>query len=164
MKTVLADESMRRFLSLNPVSRTGFGAAREDATGRAYNQAAFQYFLALEQKRSERAGRVFALLLVDKQAGGATVGFEADAASRLFVALRRSLRDTDLLGWYQEGLVVGAVLTHQAECTATGIERLIEDRLGRTIRESLQREGGPRIQVRMFQPSMATSARVQSWP
>ena len=163
MRTLLTDGSTRRSLSLERVGRSGFGAAKEDPTGWAYNQAAFQYFLTLEQKRSELAGRVFALLLVDKQAGGATVAFEADAASWLFVTLRRCLRDTDLLGWYQEGLVVGAVLTHQAECPAS-IERLIEDRLGRTILESLQREGGARIQVRMFQPSMATKARVQSWP
>ena len=161
MKTVLRAESMRRSLSREPASEKQFGAAQEDATGRAYNQAAFHYFLALEQKRSELAGRVFVLLLVDKHVAGAPVGFDPDTAARLFVALRGCLRDTDLLGWYQEGLVMGAVLTHLAACSATP---LVEDRFGRTIRESLERESGARIHVRVFQPSTATYTAGQSWP
>src|SRR5262245_1304937 len=162
MRRTLQDESMRRLPPLDPVGSIGFGAANEDAAGRAYNQAAFRYFLDLEQKRAQLAGRTFALLLIDR--GGATVAFEPGTASRLFNALRRSLRGTDFLGWYQEGLVMGAVLTHQAEGTATSIERLIEDRFEPGIREALQYDDGSRIHVRVFRPSMSASAVGQSWP
>jgi hypothetical protein len=164
MTNALPDESTRRFRSLDSVASTDFGAAREDADGRAYNQAAFQYFLALEQKRSELAGRVFALLLVERQGSGATVGFEPGTAARIFIALRHCLRDTDFLGWYQEGLVIGAVLTHQTERTATGFEGLLKDTFGRRIRESLQPEGEASVRVRLFQPSVSTNVRAQSWP
>jgi len=158
----VTDESKGRFSSVEATSRPGLGTAKEDATGWAYNEAAFHYFLALEQKRSEHAGRVFALLLVDRQEGGATVGFEADAASRLFAAFRQCVRDTDFVGWYEEGLVIGAVLTHQAEEMTTSVQRIIEERFASTIRESLQRDGGARIQVRLFQPSMSTKAAGRS--
>src|SRR2546422_11034845 len=38
--------------------------AVEDRQGRAYDEGAFRYFLALEQQRSTRSGRAFLLVLV----------------------------------------------------------------------------------------------------
>ena len=74
--------------SLEKTDRSSFGPAPEDRTGRSYNEAAFRYFLTLERKRSERAGRSFLLLLVDlEERTGSDGRFELKVASRLFDAL-----------------------------------------------------------------------------
>lgn len=151
--------------SLEKIDRSSFGPAPEDRTGRSYNEAAFRYFLTLERKRSERAGRSFLLLLVNlEERTGSDGRFEPKVASGLFDALWSSLRDTDFLGWHREGHVVGAMLTHPVYVAGTDIEQAIHNRVGRTIRENLQREVAPRIQIRVYQvPTTTTKDTTQPW-
>ena len=69
-----------------------------------YDEDTFRHFLALDKNRTERSGRPFLLLLVDVgKLSGSRDGFEA-----FFEALRRSLRETDYVGWYQASQVAGA--------------------------------------------------------
>ena len=80
--------------------------------GEAYNEQAFHHFLSIERKRSEASTRPFLLLLIefDKHLGlPLPVGHRM--SSRLFAALAAALRDTDVIGWYRELRIAGAVLT-----------------------------------------------------
>jgi hypothetical protein len=90
-----------------------FSVELEGRPTHVYNESAFRYFLSIERKRSERSGRPFALLLLDRKAPvAAGKSLDAEIAAKLFSALSRCLRETDFIGWYQEGNVAGAVLTH----------------------------------------------------
>ena len=165
MTTAILDQWASGLRALEPADDPAFGSAQEDRTGQSYNQAAFRYFLTLERKRSERAGRPFALLLVDlEKPAGALRPLEPGVASRLFETLRSHLRDTDILGWYQDGHVVGAMLTHDVHFTGTDVQRAIEDRVGRAIRESLQGEDSHRVQIRVLEALASATAAGQSWP
>jgi hypothetical protein len=66
--------------------------------------------LALEQKRSERTLRPFALLLVDTQnlrpqENGARLILE------VLAALQSDTRETDLIGWYEANVSAGVMFT-----------------------------------------------------
>ena len=64
-----------------------------------YTQETFRYFLALEEIRSRRSKRPFLLLLVEVE--------PETPSSKIFSALRRSLRETDFVGWYHKHRVAG---------------------------------------------------------
>ena len=167
MTTAILEQWASGLRSLEPADEPAFGVAAEDRAGQAYNQAAFRYFFRLERQRAERAGRPFALLLIDLgEPKESPRRFEPKAASKLFEALRSVLRDTDVVGWHQQGHVVGALLTSEAGAMAPEIERVIGDRVGQAIRESLSGERNPRIEVRVFAaPSpMAASQAVAAQP
>jgi len=164
MTTAILEQWASGLRSLEPVDEPAFGLAAEDRTGQAYNQTAFRYFFRLERQRAERAGRPFALLLIDLgDPKESPRRFEPKAASRLFEALRSVLRDTDVVGWHQQGQVVGALLTSEAGAIAPDIERVIVNRVEHTIRQSLSGEPSPRVEVRVFAaPSPASVARSQA--
>jgi hypothetical protein len=120
--------------------------------GEAYNEQAFHHFLAIEKKRSEASSRPFLLLLVEfEKQSGVTGPLDHEIVSpRLFAALAQALRDTDVLGWYREHRVAGAVLTDLGE-TPHAIMSTITTR----VRGSLQRDLPPNltsfVSVRLYQ-------------
>jgi lipopolysaccharide/colanic/teichoic acid biosynthesis glycosyltransferase len=69
--------------------------------------------LHVEQKRTERSGRRFILLLLDCSALMA-VAKRADTAETILLALMNVTRETDIKGWYKEGLVIGVIFTEVA--------------------------------------------------
>ena len=109
----------------------------------AYDEETFRYFLTLEERRSERSGRPFVLVLVDVNAAESTGenGSESAMASEvegaldeLFKALVHSLRETDFVGWYRNGQVAGAVLTQLGETSEGGdISRLVREKVIRAL-------------------------------
>src|SRR5256885_15992848 len=99
--------------------------AVEDRQGRAYDEGAFRYFLALEQQRSTRSGRAFLLVLVYlKGKAGAGARIDTTLAGPLFGRLWRCFRESDFIGWYREGRVAGAVLTELRKGAGAGVARL----------------------------------------
>jgi exopolysaccharide biosynthesis polyprenyl glycosylphosphotransferase len=70
----------------------------------------FVRMLCLERKRTERSGRRFLLMLLD-----ATKLLKTEdkhkVLPRLLHAITQSVRDTDLMGWYQEAGVIGVIFT-----------------------------------------------------
>jgi len=110
--------------------RCSCGVALEGRSGQAYNEEAFRYFLALERKRCERSGHRFLLLLVDpKESPGADARIDRTVASKLFSGLWLCLRETDLVGWYREDHVIGAVLTGLGDGPRTDVARLVGQRV-----------------------------------
>ena len=66
----------------------------------------FIRLLCLERKRTERSGRRFVLMLLN--AGNLLKS--ANVLDKLIGALARSTRDTDLRGWYEDG-IIGVIFT-----------------------------------------------------
>ena len=69
-------------------------------------QAEFHTTLYLEQRRSERSGRPFLLILLNAQAIG-EAGMRAAMFAAILATLRGSVRETDKLGWYTTASVLG---------------------------------------------------------
>src|SRR5262245_43132476 len=131
--------------------------ARDLGSDTAYNQEAFRYFLGHERKRSELSNRPFLLLLVDLQSTQTTGRIDPVIANKLFVGLVQCLRDTDVIGWYHEGRVAGAVLTHVEDAADVDVSEEIRGRVSVALRTELPSEIGAGLTVRVYQLPVGTA-------
>lgn len=122
--------------------------------GQVYNEAAFRYFLAEERRRSLSSNRPSVLLLLELHEQDGPVN--ASLARTLFSCLARCLRETDIMGWYHEARVAGAVLTDLSDATVGDVPTHVLERVDAQVRKALPRRLAPRLSVRLFRvPSPA---------
>ena len=118
----------------------------------AYNQEVFRHILATESKRSERSGRFCLILLVyGTDAQGRIVKMNSHVAKTVIAASSRSFRETDYIGWYRDGRIVGAVLTVLAKESMAQVSTHLQPRLVETLRAELGIEEFRRLQIRACQ-------------
>ena len=131
------------------------GVALEGRLGQAYNEEAFRYFVEIERKRAARLGRPRLLLLV-----GLTGQPKPNArispvlAARLFSNLWLCLRETDVIGWYREDRIAGALLTQLPDRPPQpgGIRERVTRALCEGLRADLAR--GFRVHVYQLKPKV----------
>lgn len=120
--------------------------------GAAYNQEAFRYLLESESKRSERSGHSCQILLMySTDAQGRIVLMDSHVAKAVIAASSRSLRETDYVGWYRDGHIIGAVLTVLVPETMAQVSTHLQPRLVEIIRAELGVEETSRLQIRVCQ-------------
>jgi len=119
----------------------------------AYNEEAFHYLLAIEEKRFERTHRPFVLALIEHaNGGGEPQRMTASLGAKIVTSLARSLRETDVIGWYREGCVVGALLTHLGDGALVDVSRLMSGKIARALREGLTERVADRLTLKLYQP------------
>jgi len=118
--------------------------------GTAYNEAAFRYFLDIERKRAETSNQRFILLLVELKQSLKAPG-DAHAAQKLMAALAGCVRETDFVGWYQAGVVAGAVLTEWAYATSVDSHDAVSERVARALGERLPSSIAASVRVRLYE-------------
>jgi hypothetical protein len=125
---------------------------RNGAQNGIYREEVFRYLLESESKRSERSGHLCRILLVYRtDAEGAIVAMEPKVVTMVLAALSRNLRDTDYIGWYREGRVVGGVLTLLGrESLADGCSR-VRTSLVDILQSELGLEESRPVQIRLYQ-------------
>jgi hypothetical protein len=134
--------------------------ALEEGLAEAYDEEAFLYFLEIERKRSEASNRPFLLMLVDfKRFSGLDASIDPVAARQLFSALTLCLRETDFVGWYREGRVVGAVLTQHGEPEGDEISEVVRRRVGTRLERQLPADLFGNLQLRVYQLSPNANSR-----
>ena len=107
-------------------------------------EESFRSMLTLERRRAERSRKPFVLMLLDASA------FIEEKTSERFLSrissvLLKSTRETDLIGWYEKGVVLGVIFTEvscEGETPITEILRskvvdALEGELGRKVLSSL---------------------------
>ena len=118
----------------------------------AYNQEAFRYLLESESKRSERSGRFCQILLVYwTDAEGEIVQMDSHVAKRVILAASRSLRETDYIGWYRDGRIIGGVLTVLVQESMAQVASHLQKRLAEILQSELSIEESRRLQIRVCQ-------------
>jgi hypothetical protein len=126
--------------------------ALECRPGREYDEGAFHYFLAVERSRAYQSNHALRLLLVSVEpAPGKPVLMGRATAVRLFAGLRLSLRETDIVGWYRQHHVAGAVLSVCAEAPLSDMSRLVLQRVGDELRRRLPSKVARSLRVRVIQ-------------
>ena len=116
----------------------------------AYNQEAFRYLLESESKRSERSGHFCQILLVYwTDAQGRIVPMDSHVAKTVMAELPRSLRETDYIGWYRDGRIVGAVLTILVQESMAPVASHLLKRLAEVLQSELSIEASRRLQFRV---------------
>ena len=88
-------------LEMSPGS--GLAAERD-----VLSERAFRRMIALERKRSERSREVLLVVLIRM---GADRGRKAGqhVADQILAAMQQRIRETDSIGWYEEGRAVGLI-------------------------------------------------------
>lgn len=94
--------------------------------------------LRLEHKRAERSNNKFVLMVLD-----ASERFHAAGGSRVLAsivsAISNSTRETDTLGWHEEGRKLGIVFTDIAATDNTAISKIVE-RITRGLQQAVSSE------------------------
>lgn len=128
-----------------------FSVELEGRPTHVYNEPAFRYFLSNELKRSERTGRPFALLLLEWNAQGRRTSMDSELATKVFSGLSLCLRETDFVGWYQEGTVAAAVLTHLGDASGADVSLQIRRRFSQVAFMGLLPKVAEEFDLRVYQ-------------
>jgi hypothetical protein len=109
-------------------------------------EGAFRQCLLLERARSRRSGRQFLLVFIDMQAAVRDGGMVRPAVARaVFTVVSSCLRETDLVGWYRAGRVLGAVLTELGDGLPCEVAVLISCRLRAALSTGLASTARARV-------------------
>lgn len=112
-------------------------------------EAAFIRMLRLERRRTERSGRQFMLVLISSE------HFHCDAESDLLdyvvTAVSSVTRETDILGWYQQGTALGLLMTELGQTNSLTTETIAK-KLVMAVQEKISAESFQKIsfQFRLF--------------
>ena len=103
-------------------------------------EESFRSMLTLERRRAERSRKPFVLMLLDASA------FIEEKTSERFLSricsvLLKSTRETDLIGWYEKGVVLGVIFT-EVSCE---VEKPITEILHSKVLDALHGELGRKI-------------------
>jgi exopolysaccharide biosynthesis polyprenyl glycosylphosphotransferase len=119
----------------------------------------FLRLLSLERKRSERSRRPFLLMLLHGRGLFASQGGGA-AGGTVATALLDSTRETDLIGWYRENEVLGAIFTELTEPAADSVKAL-QAKVENAVRGVAKTGGRIRIVSYLF-PEVFEPSRVEA--
>lgn len=129
------------------------------ALGTFLSQEAFHQVIALERKRSERSQKPFLLLLVD-----CNVPLQHEHNQKhllnVLAELSSTIRETDAVGWYADGMVAGGVFTEIAtdeSSSVPGIMKRVSDSLSRTL--GLERFNQSRLSFHVFPDDWSQNAQ-----
>jgi hypothetical protein len=114
-----------------------------------YNEEAFHYLLSVEYKRFARSQRPFMLALIEEPE---PPRIAPAVSTKVFAALAHSLRETDVIGWYREDRVVGALLTHLGDSPLDDVSQLMTDKITRALNEGVSGRSADRLAVKLYQP------------
>lgn len=110
-----------------------------------FNEREFLQLLVLERKRSERSGRPFLLMLLNGNGIFVPDGSER-LRERFSTALLAAIRETDFIGWYEDGSVIGVVFTELAEPISEAVDT-VATRISDTIRSQVELEETDKIDI-----------------
>jgi len=97
-------------------------------------QSSFIQLLRLERRRTERSGRSFMLVLIRCDQFGIKLGQLLHR--RAMKALSKATRETDLIGWYEQGTTLGLLMTEIGAPTAVAIS-IIKQKVLLVIQQEL---------------------------
>jgi len=99
----------------------------------------FQNMLTLERRRAERSRKPFVLMLLD-----ASLSSDAGTAdllmSRVTSVLLKSTRETDLVGWYKKGVILGILFTEVSVEVTTPITEILHSKVVSALHHELSGE------------------------
>jgi lipopolysaccharide/colanic/teichoic acid biosynthesis glycosyltransferase len=110
------------------------------------NEEAFQRMIAVERKRTERSRKPFLLMLLD---AGNPQNSEKNgkALNRIVPVLLSSIRETDVIGWYNDRITIGAIFTGLMAEDKTSILSTILARVSTTLRDKLTFEQFSQVSI-----------------
>ena len=98
----------------------------------------FHTLLALERRRAERSRKPFVLILLDAEAiVQETSG--ANLFDRLTCAVLDATRETDLVGWYKQGCILGIIFTEVSVSEKNPVTQILTAKIVKSLHDSVDR-------------------------
>ena len=124
---------------------TGSLAVSDDLAALVCDETLFTRILELERKRADRSGRqsmlmLFSLIRIPDNAK------DEDPYKKIFACLAASIRDSDILGWYKSGEVVGIIFTEMGGFTGPAVNSIF-DRVKESLVADLPAEAVDNIEL-----------------
>lgn len=123
-----------------------------------YSETVYHGFVCRESKRSERSGHLCRILLVyHTNTQRRVVPFGSEIADKTISVLSGSIRDTDYIGWYGQGRILGVLLTALRPDSAEDGYDNLKARVMDSLRGTLIFTDDHSLQIRMFELSNLTT-------
>jgi lipopolysaccharide/colanic/teichoic acid biosynthesis glycosyltransferase len=130
------DQGTRRSNSHKTLFTLGSPAVKRSGT---FHEEAFHSMLTLERRRAERSRKPFVLMLLD---AGAFV--ETGTADNVMLSVTsvvlKSTRETDLIGWYKNGVILGVIFTEISSESEIPITEILHSKVVDALLAELSRE------------------------
>ena len=128
-------------------SSSGLFVAAREPDFELLSRDAFRRAIYVEQKRTERSRRKFALMLASCSEPGTARRHQI--LTQVLNALAGATRETDISGWYDEGATLGIIFTEIGESNAVAKEvlQVISSRMTGLLRTALESEQFQRLQI-----------------
>lgn len=152
--------------SLASVGNDPFGREVGSTQDREFfNQDAFHRVISLERRRTERSRKPFLLMLLDMGDHLPSETTEKNLG-KLQAALSVSTRETDVVGWYETGRIVGVMFTEICLEDRKTIVSTMITRLSEILRNNLTLEQFSRVSIsfHVFPEDWDTESRKPSNP
>jgi lipopolysaccharide/colanic/teichoic acid biosynthesis glycosyltransferase len=104
----------------------------------------FHTMLALERRRAERSRKPFVLMLLDAKSLSETVNSGA-LFDQLTLAVLGATRETDLLGWYKQGAILGVIFTEVSVSEKDPITQLLITKVVKALHSNVDRQFASRV-------------------
>lgn len=108
-------------------------------------QEQFRRTIYLEQKRTERSRRHFVLMLVSCE--DLTPPNQSGALAKIHQILVATTRETDTIGWYNEGSSLGVIFTELGESTVQETAATLASRMKKVVEEPFAGDGLGQLRV-----------------
>ncbi len=130
-----------------------------------YSEKAYLSLVYREFKRSERSGHLCRILLIYyTNAQGRIVPFRSDIIDKTISALSSNCRDTDYIGWYRQGLILGVLLTALRPDSARDGCDSLKTRLVGSLHNALTFMDDHSIQIRVLDQDELTAFNPSGHP
>ncbi len=100
------------------------------------SENAFQRMISIERRRSARTGKSLVLMLLDMGEHAPSKDRRA-CLRKVLSTMSITLRDTDIVGWYQEDAVVGVMFTEIALDDQNALPATLMSRVSATLKQRL---------------------------
>jgi lipopolysaccharide/colanic/teichoic acid biosynthesis glycosyltransferase len=109
-------------------------------------QETFHRMISLERKRTERSRKPFLLMLLDSDAGHPS-NKDAKVLKDIVSMLVRTIRETDVIGWYKSNSAIGVMFTELAIDDRKAILSTMLARISSSLRDYLTAEQFNQIDI-----------------
>ena len=116
-----------------------------------FNQSHFRHILRVERMRTERSKKPFLLLLLDISHLIETTK-DINAVDKIKASLNPSLREVDIMVWYQNNKTIGVLFTEITSIDEVFIDTIIHKIFDR-FRQRLNPNWVKKINISYFTPS-----------
>jgi lipopolysaccharide/colanic/teichoic acid biosynthesis glycosyltransferase len=117
---------------------------RAPQTESAIPEDVFHSLLTLERKRAERSRKQFVLMLMDAHLENGSAAGILKEAVEIVIA---SKRETDLIGWYRQGAILGVIFTEVNAGADRPVTEILRKKYETTLAERMGKSRSAKIAV-----------------